>query len=210
MFCTKTFPNFFSISTGLYQDVHGIVDNYFKDLELKKTFDVYSNETHTEQFWFTQGEPIWLTAARQGKTIGACQFPATDPFTDILNEFLPYNPNLNFSSRLELTYDWLIKKDLDLVLTYYHNPDDIGHYHGPFSSQVQQEINQIDNELAKFIDKLDNTNNLDQFNLLIVSDHGMSVSKDLSYQIYLSDLIDVNDIEVINEGAVVMINAKSG
>lgn len=54
------------------------------------------------------------------------------------------------------------------------------------------------------------TNNLDKFNLLIISDHGMSMAKDLSYKIYLSDYIDVHDIEVMNEGAVVQIDAKPG
>lgn len=50
-------------------------------------------------------------------------------------------------------------------------------------------------------------NNLDQFNLLIISDHGMSLAKDLSYKIYLSDYFDVDGVEVINEGTVVQINA---
>lgn len=67
MFCTKTFPNFFSLSTGLYQEVHGIVDNYFKDSKINRTFDIYSKKTHEEKFWFTEAEPIWLTANKQGK-----------------------------------------------------------------------------------------------------------------------------------------------
>lgn len=64
--------------------------------------------------------------------------------------------------------------------------------------------------MSKFIDRLDSTNSLDQFNVLIVSDHGMSFAKDLNYKIYLSDYIDVRNIEVVNEGAVVQIYAKLG
>ena len=73
---------------------------------------------------------------------------------------------------------------------------------------MQQQVNLIDLELSQLIDKLDSTNDLDQFNLLILSDHGMSFAKDLSYKIYLSDFFDVNGIEVLNEGTVVQINAQ--
>lgn len=45
---------------------------------------------------------------------------------------------------------------------------------------------------------------------MIVSDHGMSMAKDLNYKIFLSDYIDVSGIEVINEGPVVQLNAKTG
>ena len=51
-------------------------------------------------------------------------------------------------------------------------------------------------------------NNLEQFNLLIIADHGMSMAKDLSYKIYLSDFFDINGIEILNEGTVVQINAE--
>lgn len=74
---------------------------------------------------------------------------------------------------------------------------------------MQQEVNLIDNELSQLIEKLDSMNNLDQFNLLIIADHGMSFAKDLSYKIYLSDFFDVTGVEVLNEGTIVQINAES-
>ena len=73
---------------------------------------------------------------------------------------------------------------------------------------MQQEVNLIDNELSKLIEKLDSMDNLDDFNLLILADHGMSLAKDLSYKIYLSDFFDVSGIEILNEGTVVQINAR--
>ena len=123
MFCTKTFPNFFSISTGLYQEHHGIIDNYFRDLKLNKIFDIYTKETNNERFWFSNVEPIWQTAINQGKTVGSIQWPATDPFGKYLGGFVPYDRATSFSSRLDLTYDYLFEKDLDLVLTYFDQPD---------------------------------------------------------------------------------------
>ena len=138
MFCTKTFPNFFSISSGVYQENHGIIDNFFKDSKLNKTFDVYTKQTHREKFWFDKFEPIWVSAIKQGRKVGSCQWPATDPFDHILSEFLEYDHSLNLSTRLKLSYDWLFNKDIDLVLTYYDQPDVSGPFgHLTFGDRVR-------------------------------------------------------------------------
>lgn len=144
MFLTKTFPNFFSVSTGLYEESHGIIDNYFEDSETNKTFNVYSKETHTDRYWFKEGEPIWVTASKQDKTVGSCQWPATDSFSeDILSDFMAYDPTFNFTQRLDLSYDWLFKKDLDLVMTYYHNPDVSSTFTYSLANHKPIEINSI-------------------------------------------------------------------
>lgn len=58
-----------------------------------------------------------------GKRIGSCQWPATDSFNELLSEFIAFDTSFNFSKRLDLSYEWLFEKDLDLVLTYFHQPD---------------------------------------------------------------------------------------
>lgn len=56
-FITKTFPNHFSIATGLYEESHGIVGNNFFDPVLNDTFRLGRNES---EWWDTGAIPLWV------------------------------------------------------------------------------------------------------------------------------------------------------
>ena len=64
-FPTKTFPNHYSIATGLYIDNHGIVLNNFHSPEFGQDYNK-GNRASVEDGKFYDGEPIWVTAEKQG------------------------------------------------------------------------------------------------------------------------------------------------
>jgi alkaline phosphatase D len=64
-FPTKTFPNHYTLATGLYPDHHGIVLNEFYDPERKVFYNVGERQT-VEDGNFYEGEPAWVTAESQG------------------------------------------------------------------------------------------------------------------------------------------------
>lgn len=61
---TITFPNHYSIATGLYPESHEIIGNQFYDPDLKAAFNI-RNADGTDPKWWTNGEPIWTTVRRQ-------------------------------------------------------------------------------------------------------------------------------------------------
>ena len=64
-FPSKTFPNHYTIATGLYPDHHGIVDNSFYDPTTGRHFSI-SDRQAEEDPSFYGGEPIWVTAQKNG------------------------------------------------------------------------------------------------------------------------------------------------
>ena len=51
---------------GLYPESHGIVANNMYDPARDATFPMTANES----FWWDGGEPVWVTAEKQGKSSG--------------------------------------------------------------------------------------------------------------------------------------------
>lgn len=58
VYVTKTFPNHFTIATGLYEESHGIVGNSMYDPLLNETFHLSNTQTR----WWDNGKvvPIWV------------------------------------------------------------------------------------------------------------------------------------------------------
>ena len=71
-----TFPNHYSMATGLHPDHHGIVNNSFYDAELDSVYTMKCSDPR-----FFGGEPIWNTAERQGVRAGVCMRRGRDSVT---------------------------------------------------------------------------------------------------------------------------------
>ncbi len=74
-FPTKTFPNHYTVATGLYPEHHGIIENNIWDFGV--TFGLGKREEVQNSRWWL-GEPIWVTAEKQGLRAGAFFFPGTE------------------------------------------------------------------------------------------------------------------------------------
>lgn len=160
-FVTKTFPNHFTIVTGLYEESHGIVANTMYDPVFKSWFHIGNNETR----WWNGGEPLWVTNQKAGKKSGTVFWPGAD--VKIRGQYptyyLKYNHNLSYKARVDKVIELLSMKNPPTFLTLYlDEPDHSGHQHGPDSKEVVAAIERVDNTTGYLINKLKSKGLLDE------------------------------------------------
>lgn len=182
-FPTKTFPNHYTIATGLYPDNHGIVNNSFYDPAFDKA---YSMSDKKERFnpAFYGGEPIWITAQNQGLITASFFWVGTD--VGIMgkhpDEWKMYDGSVPFIDRIDTIVKWLSRAPENrprLILAYYEEPDGAGHDYGPDDPRTLDVVYEIDSLTGVLYSRLKNLPNGNCINFIVVSDHGMgSVSSD--------------------------------
>ena len=177
---SKTFPNHYTIATGLYPDNHGIVANEFFDPKTGLLFSLANAQTKTDP-QFYGGEPIWNTAHRQGKRVSVFYWPGSDVKVNgrYPDKFFYYDkkPHLTFNQRIEgIVNEMSLPEDQrpDLVMAYFEQPDANGHDFGPQSKHTRKAVEQVDSLLNMLYFKLSRLPHFSDINLVVVSDHGMA------------------------------------
>ncbi|XP_017909005.1 PREDICTED: ectonucleotide pyrophosphatase/phosphodiesterase family member 1 [Capra hircus] len=197
---TKTFPNHYSIVTGLYPESHGIIDNKMYDPQMNAYFALKSKEKFNPE-WY-KGEPIWLTAKNQGLKTGTFFWPGSDVkikgiFPDI---YKIYNVSVPFEERILAVLKWLqLPKDErpHFYTLYLEEPDSSGHSYGPVSSEVIRALQRVDNMVGMLMDGLKELNLHRCLNLILISDHGMEQGSCKKY-VYLNKYLgDTKDVKVV-------------
>lgn len=197
---TKTFPNHYSIVTGLYPESHGIIDNKIYDPKINAFFALKSKEKFNPA-WY-KGEPIWLTTKYQGLRSGTFFWPGSDVK---INGILPdiykiYNGSVPFEERILTILKWLqLPKDErpHFYTLYLEEPDSSGHSYGPVSSEVIRVLQRVDNMVGMLMDGLKELNLHRCLNLILVSDHGMEQGSCKKY-VYLNKYLgDAKDIKIV-------------
>lgn len=209
-FPSVTFPNHFTLATGLYPEAHGVVGNTFWDEELQKEFYYTDPERSLQPYWWG-GEPIWRTAERQDVRVAVHMWPGSEVHSD---EFHPaYVDKYNGSEALPRKVDRVMglldlpgpmdvgalsdKPRPQLIAAYVPNVDSDGHEYGPNSTEIRQTINDADTMVGDILRGLEERNLTDIVNVVVVSDHGMATT-DTSRLIQLEDLVDPAEIEHID------------
>uniref|UniRef100_A0A674DZ98 Ectonucleotide pyrophosphatase/phosphodiesterase 1 n=1 Tax=Salmo trutta TaxID=8032 RepID=A0A674DZ98_SALTR len=173
---TKTFPNHYTIVTGLYPESHGIVDNKMYDVTRNASFSLKVPEKFNAK-WY-QGEPVWLTAMDNNLKSATFFWPGSDVAVNgILPDFYKtYDRNIPFEERISTIFQWLNLPQgerPDLYTLYMEEPDSAGHRYGPMSSQVIEALLNVDRLLGLLMDGLKQKNLHRCVNLVLLSDHGM-------------------------------------
>ncbi|XP_077000080.1 ectonucleotide pyrophosphatase/phosphodiesterase family member 3 isoform X2 [Tamandua tetradactyla] len=173
---TKTFPNHYTVVTGLYPESHGIIDNNMYDVNLNKNFSLSSNEKNNPAWW--KGQPIWLTAMEQGLKAGTYFWPGSDV---AVNGFFPslykmYNKSIPYEERIFTLFKWLdlSKAERPTFYTIYvEQPDSAGHESGPVSANVVQALQSVDDAFGMLMEGLKLRNLHNCVNIILLADHGM-------------------------------------
>ena len=194
---TKTFPNHYSIATGLYPDNHGLVANKFFAPDLNKLYKISDRNAVTDGSFYG-GEPIWVTAEKQGLTtatlfwVGAsAEIKGIRPSTWYL-----YDESIPFDSRIDSISKWLQRPEdtrPQLIMWYLHEPDYTGHYFGPYGDSTRLVVEQIDNQLGRYFHEMRKLPYFDQINFIITSDHGMAETSEERI-VLIDNYIDTADI----------------
>lgn len=194
-FPSKTFPNHYTIATGLYPQDHGIVENNIYDPLFKAVFTLSDRrEVENGRWWL--GEPIWVTAEKHGQKAASIFYPGTE--AEIAGTrpsfWKKYDKEMSNDARVDTLLSWLdLPRDQrpTFLALYFSDPDDAGHEFGPIASETRKAVLNVDKEIGRLIMGLKAREIFRQINLIIVSDHGMA-SVRLTNAILLDKLFDTN------------------
>ncbi len=213
-FPTKTFPNHYSMVTGLYPDNHGIVMNDFYATDLEREYSIRDRKAVGDGEFYG-GKPIWNVAEENNIKSASLFWVGSSANVNNMRPsyWSSYFVGLSLDSRIDSLVNWLslpAEKRPHLILWYYLEPDNIGHYHGPDSPELNQEIEKLDSFVGDFFTAMRKLPIFNKLNFIVTSDHGMSQLSP-EREVFLDDFIDTNDIAFVNGGNPIMnIKAKEG
>ncbi len=212
VFPSKTFPNHYTIVTGLTAEEHGIVANTMRDAVLG-TFRTSDSVAQAESRWWG-GEPIWVTAERQGRHAASASWPGSEAVIQGLrptwwNRYWHEEPA---EQKVKRVLDWLAlpADSAPAVITlYFHDTDTEGHRYGPASWQVDSAIAREDHALGALVDGVAMLGKTDEVVFIVVSDHGMSPTSP-DRVIALDDYLDLTTVDIVDWNPVAAIAPRAG
>lgn len=191
-FPTKTFPNHYTIVTGLYPEHHGIVENNVFDFG--EVFMIYDRAKVQDPRWWW-GEPIWITAQKQGQTTASYFYVGSE--APVMNmhpdHWKPYNGKVPPEMRVDKVLEWLdlpADKRPTMITMYFSDTDDTGHEFGPDSEEIKYAVLNDDRYIGRLMNGLKARGVDKKVNVIIVSDHGMA-NVDIRKAAFLDDYFDV-------------------
>lgn len=213
VFPSKTFPNHFSIITGLYADKHGIVSNEFFDPARNETYALADRNAVGDGTWYL-GEPIWNTIQKQGLMTASFFWVGSDAEIQGLhpNHYYLYDKSIPISKRVDKVIDWLNLPDDQrphFITAYFSDVDTAGHEFGPKAPEVTAAVQAVDEQIGRLKAGIDAARAKGlAINLIIVSDHGM-------YDISPKKLIRIDDsllshFKVLGQGPEMLIYLNKG
>ena len=211
-FPTKTFPNHYTVATGLYPEHHGIIENNIWDFGA--TFGLSKREEVQNSRWWL-GEPIWVTAEKQNLKAGAFFFPGTE--AEIAGRrptfWKEYDGKIPNNDRVDQILSWLDLPRSErprMYTLYFSDVDDAGHGYSPDSEETRKAVLNVDENVRRLMDGLKERKIDKKVNVIIVSDHGMA-AVDQKNAVIMDNYLDNTKTErVLTTGEIWQIFPKSG
>jgi predicted AlkP superfamily pyrophosphatase or phosphodiesterase len=210
-FPSKTFPNHYTIATGMYPDKQGILGNTFYSYEKNLTYSIRNREM-VEDGSFYGGLPIWVQADKAHMVTASYFFVGTEAAIQGIKPtyYYSYNGRIANEDRVDQALKWLelpIKKRPHLITMYFSDMDDVGHRFGPNNNEeLKKVLFKLDSVLGSLFKGIEETGL--PVNIIIVSDHGM---KEISTEKYIPLELIKNDALylTIDNGSIVNIHPKN-
>jgi predicted AlkP superfamily pyrophosphatase or phosphodiesterase len=212
-FPSKTFPNHYTIVTGLRLANHGIISNNMRDAGIPGEFTLSNRDVQADPRWWG-GEPIWNTVEKQGGVAAAMFWPGSEAVINgrQATYWTPFDDDLPHRERVRRILDWLKLpegKRPSFLTLYYSDVDSAGHDSGPESNDVRDAVMRVDGALGDLVDGVRDIGLADRVHYVVVSDHGMAaLSRDR--MIVLDDYIDVAAADVVDWAPVLGLSPKDG
>ncbi|CAL1267085.1 unnamed protein product [Larinioides sclopetarius] len=221
VFPSNSYPNWYTIVTGLYPESHGIIQNYMYDAQMDDLFlmALHSNASHAH--WWNDAEPVWVTAEKRDLKSAVywwdgCQVMIQGKKPTKCEEYANYwvwgKVNKDTLNAMTEILDKFQKDNFRLGLVYYEAVDANGHFRGPDSADRVQSLKDIDSILDNVQNEIARRGMENQVNLIVVSDHGMaSVDPEGPKIIDIEKAINLKDVKLmLDRGAVSMILPEYG
>ena len=178
-FPSKTFPNHYTLATGLTPDHHGIITNTFWDRERGVEFSLGNKDTRSKGYYYG-GDPVWLTAKHQGVKTATVFWVGSD--VAIQGEHPTYwrdyqTEQMDYPGRVDEIIRLLKLPEKDrphLVMAYFEEPDRSGHNYGPMHRMTRRAVEDMDLLLSGLWARIQLLPFADKVNLIVTGDHGMA------------------------------------
>ncbi|HET8554461.1 MAG TPA: ectonucleotide pyrophosphatase/phosphodiesterase [Rhodanobacteraceae bacterium] len=212
-FPSLTFPNHYTLVTGLYPNHHGIVNNTMYDAKLGK-FSLGNRRAVQDGRWWAEGEPIWVTADKAGLKTATMFWPGSGAKIHGYRPtyWRPFDDSVTADERVNQVLKWLdlpAAERPDFLTLYFDAVDHAGHRYGPDTPQVDAAITHVDNAIARLVKALKARHLFHRMNIVIVSDHGMAASPKGQY-VLMDKLIDLDHVHVVAMGELAGFTPKPG
>ena len=171
-----TFPNHFTIVTGLYPEHHGLVANSFLDPDRQARYAIADPQAVTDGYWYT-ATPLWSVAESQGMRTACFFWPGSEAKIAGFQPayYLKFDDKIDDTDRIRQVLAWLRLPAPDrphFITLYYSEPDHEGHQFGPDAPETKAAVLKVDSLVGKLKAGLDSTGL--PIDLVVVSDHGMA------------------------------------
>jgi len=210
-FPSLTFPNHYSIVTGLRPDHHGIVNNNMLDPLLGK-FSLSNRQAVGDGRWWAEGTPLWETADRHGLHTATMFWPGSEASIHGYRPdyWEPYDGSVTGAQRVDKILAWLdlpTDKRPSFFTLYADAVDHAGHTYGPDSPQLSQALSATDKLLEQLVKGLKQRGLFDKINIIVLADHGMAnVPK--GNNIVIDQLIPLGKVQTASLGILAGFNPK--
>ena len=171
-----TFPNHYTIVTGLYPEHHGIVGNAFYDPARKQVYSYRDPEAEADGRWYG-GTPLWVLAEQQGMRAACFFWPGSE--ADIQgvrpSYYMKYDAKYPNQRRVDQVLAWLQlppEQRPHFITLYFSDTDSAGHAHGPDSPEEAAAVYEVDTEIGRLEAGLAKMNL--PVDVIVLADHGMT------------------------------------
>jgi predicted AlkP superfamily pyrophosphatase or phosphodiesterase len=212
-FPSVTFPNFYTLVTGLHPDNHGLVYNTMRDPGLPgRTFTLRNRAEVMDRVWYDDGEPIWVTAEKAGLRTATMFWPGSEaPINGVRPSYwLPFEQTVPSLARVNILLGWFnlpVEERPRLATLYFDVVDTAGHRFGPGTPETDAALSEVDTAVAALLTGLEARGIV--ADLVIVADHGMAAVSG-ERLVFLDDYIDVSAVQITGEGPVATLDPLPG
>ncbi|WP_346983206.1 ectonucleotide pyrophosphatase/phosphodiesterase [Chryseobacterium sp. POE27] len=207
-----TFPNHWSLITGLYPAHHGLIDNYFYDYKRKEPY-AKSNKKNAEDGTWYGGLPLWGLAEKQGMLSASVMWvgSASDAGGARPTYYYPYHEKFSPEEKVNKVIDWLrlpMDRRPHFISLYFPEADANGHHFGPDSKETEEAVHKIDQAVGQLVQKVKELG-LKNVNFVFVSDHGM-IKADNENPLEIPQLLlDKNRFDIYNSQTLLRVYVKN-
>lgn len=212
-FPSKTFPNHYTLVTGLTSAHHGIVSNNMRDPVIPGRYSMSNRDVLADPRWWG-GDPIWNTAERQGKVAAAMFWPGSEARIGgrQATHWRAFDDDLPNSARVNQLLEWLKLPEGQrpaFLTLYFSDLDNAGHDFGPDAEQTRIAALSVDRSVGDLVEGVAAAGLTNRVNYVIVSDHGMAaLSRDR--MIVVDDYLDPATADIIDWAPVLALAPKDG
>lgn len=213
VFPSNTFPNHYSIATGLYPENSGLINNTMYDPKWEEWYRIGDREAVENGKWY-EGEPIWNTLEKQGIKTGTMFWVGSEADIQGMHptHWKSYDGDMPGNARIDTVMKWMTApgdEAVDFATLYYSDVDSKGHSYGTQSDSLIQAIERADRLMSYLKEQMMANNLWSNTNVIIVSDHGM-VDLSADKLIHLDKIIDMDKVDRIIWDAMTGIHPKEG